>query len=310
MPGSIHIVIVNWNTGSYLRECLESVEAASHDGVELVRVTVVDNASEDGSADGLDDLDLPLQVLRNSENIGFGAGCNQGAADSEADYVLFLNPDTRLTPDTLAVVTSFMDREEAAHVGICGVEVLEPDGSPAISCARFPTLRVMFGKMTGLDLVLPRVFPRHHLTPAELAHSRPVDQVIGAFFLVRRDLFARLGGFDARYFVYYEEVDFSLRALGEGFGSYFIKEARISHVENITAILTSQAWMLYHSLRSRRIYARQHWPRWQAALLTVLTFGVELPARCARALLRRSRSDFSATASAYRMLVADLRRAG
>jgi N-acetylglucosaminyl-diphospho-decaprenol L-rhamnosyltransferase len=309
MPGSIHIVIVNWNTGDYLRECLESVEAASREDVELARVTVVDNASVDGSADGLDDLDLPLEVLRNTTNIGFGAACNQGAAGSEADYLLFLNPDTRLFPDALALATRFMDSEQAAHVGICGGQILDPDGGPEISCARFPTLRVLFGKMTGLDVVLPRLFPSHHLRPAELTRSRPVDQVIGAFFLVRRELFARLGGFDTRYFVYYEEVDFSLRALREGFGSYFLKEATVQHTANVSSILTSQSWMLYHSLRSRLIYARQRWPLWQAVLLTVLTFGVEFPARLTRSLVRRSRSDFSATASAYGMLVRELRRA-
>jgi N-acetylglucosaminyl-diphospho-decaprenol L-rhamnosyltransferase len=309
MPGSMHIVIVNWNTGDFLRECLESVEAACRDGVELARVTVVDNASADGSAEGLDYLELPLDVLRNAGNVGFAAGCNQGAAGSEADYLLFLNPDTRLFADTLSVVTRFMDSEQAAHIGICGGQVLDPDGGPEISCGRFPTLRVLFGKMTGLDLVLPRLFPSHHLTPAELVRSRPVDQVIGAFFLVRRDLFARLGGFDTRYFVYYEEVDFSLRALREGFGSYFLKEATVQHTANVSSILTSRSWMLYHSLRSRLIYARRHWPRWQAVLLAVLTFGVEFPGRLVRALLRRSGSDLSATASAYGMLVGDLRRA-
>jgi N-acetylglucosaminyl-diphospho-decaprenol L-rhamnosyltransferase len=118
-----------------------------------------------------------------------------------------------------------------------------------------------------------------------------------------------LGGFDTRYFVYYEEVDFSLRALREGFGSYFLKEATVQHTANVSSILTSRSWMLYHSLRSRLIYARRHWPRWQAVLLAVLTFGVEFPGRLVRALLRRSGSDLSATASAYGMLVGDLRRA-
>jgi GT2 family glycosyltransferase len=202
-----------------------------------------------------------------------------------------------------------MDSQQAAHIGICGGQMLDPDGGLEISCARFPTLRVLSGKMTGLDVVLPRLFPSHHLTPEELTHSRPVDQVIGAFFLVRRDLFARLGGFDTRYFVYYEEIDFSLRAHREGFGSYFLKEATVLHAANVSSI-RSQAWMLYHSLRSRLIYARRHWPRWQAVLLAVLTFGVELPARLTRALVRRSRSDFSATVSAYGMLVGALQRTG
>lgn len=305
----MHIVIVNWNTGNYLRECLQSIVPAGRDGVDLARVTVIDNASADGSAADLDDLGLPLEVVHNSSNIGFAAACNQGAVGSEADYLLFLNPDTRLFTDTLAVVTGFMDSEQAAQIGICGGQALDPGGGPAISCARFPTLRVLFGKMTGLDLVLPRLFPSHHLTPAETRHSGLVDQVIGAFFLVRRDLFTRLGGFDTRYFIYYEEVDFALRALQQGFRSYFLKQARILHAANVSSDQVRDV-RLYHSLRSRLIYARRHWPRWQAIVLAVLTLGVELPARLTMALLRRSGSDFSATASAYGMLAGDLRRAG
>ena len=306
MARSLHIVIVNWNTGDYLRQCLESIVLADREDVDLVRVSVIDNASSDGSAAGLDDLDLPLDVVRNSDNVGFAAACNQGAAGSEADYLLFLNPDTRLFGDTLAIVTQFMDSEQAAQIGICGAQVLEPDGGPAISCARFPSLRVAFGKMTGLSHVLPRLFPTHHLTPAETRHSRVVDQVIGAFFCVRRELFTRLDGFDERYFIYYEEVDFARRALDRGFRSYFLDQARIIHAANVSSEQVRDE-RLYHSLRSRLIYARRHWPHWQAILLAVLTFGVELPARLSIALLRGRRSEISATASAFGSLARELR---
>jgi GT2 family glycosyltransferase len=309
VPGSIHIVIVNWNTGDYLRHCLQSIALADGDDVNVARVTVIDNASTDGSAADFDDLGLALELVHNRRNIGFAAACNQGAAGSEADYLLFLNPDTRVFPETLAVVTGFMDSEQAARIGICGGQVLDPAEGPAISCARFPTLPVLFGKMTRLSVVLPRFFPSHHLTPAETRHSGLVDQVIGAFFLVRRELFIRLDGFDTRYFIYYEEVDFARRALQLGFRSYFLKEARILHSGSISAGQVRDV-RLYHSLRSRNAYARRHWPRWQAILLAVLTLGVELPARLTMALLRRSWSDFSATVSAYGMLVGDLRRAG
>jgi N-acetylglucosaminyl-diphospho-decaprenol L-rhamnosyltransferase len=309
MTGSMHIVIVNWNTGDYLRQCLESIAIANDVDGKVARVTVVDNASSDGSAARLGDVELPLEVLHNRSNVGFAAACNQGADGSDADYLLFLNPDTRLFPDTLTIVAGFMDSERAAGIGICGGQVLDPEGAPTISCARFPTLRVVFGGMTGLDRVLPRLFPSHHLSPAETPRSRFVDQVIGAFFLVRRELFTRLGGFDTRYFIYYEEVDFALRAREQGFRSYFLKEARILHAANISTEQVRDV-RLFHSLRSRLIYARRHWSRWQAILLAVLTFAVELPARVTIALLRRSGADLSATISAYGMLARHLPGAG
>ena len=143
MPGSIHIVLVNWNTGDYLIRCLQSVALANRDDVNLARVTVVDTASTDESAARIDGRDLPLEVVHNARNIGFAAACNQGATGSGADYLLFLNPDTRLFPETLAVVTTFMDAEQAAQIGICGAQVLDPAGGAAISCARFPTLSIV-----------------------------------------------------------------------------------------------------------------------------------------------------------------------
>ena len=303
---SIEVVIVNWNAGEHLRACLASIAATQGPAGRVERVTVVDNASTDDSLRDLDELPIPLRLIRNPSNVGFGAACNQGAAGSTADYLLFLNPDTRLFPDTLEIVTRFMDGEESAGVGICGAHVLEPDGSDAISCARFPSLRVMLGKMTRLDAVLPRLFPSHHLAPEETRHSRTVDQVIGAFFFVRRELFAELEGFDPRYFIYFEEVDLALRARRRGYASYFLEPARVLHVGNVSSDQV-RGPRLYHSLRSRFIFAYRHWPRWQAHALVAATFTVELLARLADAGRSRRRSEVAAVASAYARLLGDLR---
>lgn len=305
MTVSSHIIIVNWNTGDRLKECLESIALADYVEGEIGRVTVVDNASSDGSATGLHDISLPLEVIRNNTNVGFAAACNQGAARSTADYLLFLNPDTRLLPDTLNTVTRFMESDQSARVGICGGELLDDDGKPTISCSWFPTLRTVFGRTTGLHVVLPQLFPSSHLTAAETQQSRLVDQVIGAFYLVRCELFARLGGFDERYFMYFEDVDFALRARKVGARSYFLKDARAFHVQNVSSDQI-QDRRLYYSLRSRLLFAYQHWPRWQADALLALTLGVELPARLIRAGSRRSGSDVAATISGYRSLFRDI----
>jgi N-acetylglucosaminyl-diphospho-decaprenol L-rhamnosyltransferase len=304
MTPSVHIIVVNWNTGDCLRSCLSSIAFADREGVSISRVTVVDNASRDGSADGLQDLPLPLEVLRNNHNVGFAAACNQGAAGSTADHLLFLNPDTRLFPDTLTVTTRFMESERAAGVGICGVSVVDGAGRPTISCSRFPTLRVMLGKLTRLHRVAPSVFPSHHLSPAELRQSRFVDQVIGAFYLVRRELFQRLGGFDTRFFLYFEEVDLALRASRRGARSYFLREAQVLHAENVSTSRAPAA-RLYHSLRSRFLFAYTYWPRWQAHALVALTLTVELTGRLAGAAFSRDGLRLRETLSAYRALVTE-----
>jgi N-acetylglucosaminyl-diphospho-decaprenol L-rhamnosyltransferase len=304
VTSSIEIVIVNWNTGHLLRDCLASI-AQSGDGQLIRQVTVVDNGSSDGSADGLDDVPLPLKVIRNSRSIGYGGACNQGAADSAGDYLLFLNSDTRLFPDTLSAVTDFMDSERSEGIGICGAQMVDEEGRPTISCSRFPTLRVLFGKMTGLDRLLPHFFPSHHLSAAETRESRLVDEVIGAFYFVRRRVFAELGGFDERYFLYFDEVDFSLRALRQGFRTYFLKEATVFHAGTVSTSQTRDV-QLYHQLRSRILFAYRYWSRWQASLLVVVTFTVELPARFTRAALDGSPSDISAIARAYGWIIRDL----
>jgi N-acetylglucosaminyl-diphospho-decaprenol L-rhamnosyltransferase len=129
--------------------------------------------------------------------------------------------------------------------------------------------------------------------------------VIGAFFFVRRELFTRLGGFDPRYFLYYEEVDFALRARRSGVRSYFLREAMILHAENVSADQVPAA-QLYHSLRSRRRYVEEHWPRVQATALVGLMLTVEATARLLRAALHGGRSDLAATVAAYRRFARDL----
>ena len=304
MPG-LDIVIVNWNAGPWLRDCLESLAAC--DQGDIARVTVVDNASADGSADGLDDLPLPLETIRNRRNVGFAAACNQGAERGTSEYLLFLNPDTRLFPDTLRTVVRFMSSEPGAGVGICGVEIVDGDGHMAISCSRFPTLRIVFGRMTGLDRVAPRLLPSQHMSPAELAESRPVDQVIGAFYLVRRHLFTAAGGFDERYFMYFEDVDLALRLQRLGASSYFLKEARALHVGNVSSKQVRDL-RLYYSLRSRLLFARKHWSRRQANALLALTVAVELPIRLVRALTAGDRGGFVHTIRGYRRFLAELGR--
>jgi N-acetylglucosaminyl-diphospho-decaprenol L-rhamnosyltransferase len=307
MNSSVHIVIVNWNTGDYLRECLESIGRSRLDRAELAHVTVVDNDSSDGSADRLEGIPLPLEVLRNRHNAGFAAACNQGAARSTADYLLFLNPDTRLREDTLATVVRFMDSREAADVGICGARVVDETGAPSNSAARFPTLRIVVGKITGLDRLAPRLFPSQRVPAAELQRSRPVDQVIGAFFLIRRELFERLGGFDLRYFIYYEEVDLTLRARRLGARSYFLHEATVMHAENASSIQVP-VLRLYHSQRSRLLFALAHWPRSHALALLVLTFTGEPLARLVKAALDRDPVAASVTIQASRRLAGELLR--
>jgi GT2 family glycosyltransferase len=304
MIPSLDIVIVNWNTGPQLAACLRSIGAASREGFHLARVIVVDNGSNDRSAEGLGVEGVPLEVVFNGENRGFAAACNQGAARSMADYLLFLNPDTELFGDSLAVPIAFLERPDAASIGICGVRLVDASGRPVVSCARFPTLSILASEALGLPRLWPGRFPPHLIPPDECRSTREVDQVIGAFFLVRRRLFETLGGFDERFFVYFEEVDLSLRARRLGFRSVCLAEARACHHGGLSSRQV-RARRLFYSLRSRLQYGFKHYRPLAAWSLVFVTLGIEPFTRIAAAILGGAWRQAADTAGGYAMLAAE-----
>jgi N-acetylglucosaminyl-diphospho-decaprenol L-rhamnosyltransferase len=276
---TVDVVIVNWNTGPYLHECLCSLAAAERNTFRLGKVVVVDNASSDDSLKGIDSVPLPVNVLRNRDNRGFGAASNQGARKCTSDYLLLLNPDTRVFADTLDLSVSFMNDPANAAVGICGGRMIGDDDAHEFSCWRFPTFWMWAAKITGLAYVFPRWIPLQRMTNEEVGGSGVVDQVIGAYNLIRRPLFEALNGFDERFFMYLEDVDLAFRARRLGYSSYFLGDVPIYHVGRASSEQV-RGKRLFYLLRSRTEYARKHWPRWQAALLALLILAVEFPARC------------------------------
>src|SRR6187401_710761 len=296
-PATVHVVIVNWNSGAQLRECLQSFAAVADDDV-AARVTVIDNASTDGSSEGLE-ASMPLAVVRNADNRGFGAACNQGAAGSEADFLLFLNPDTRLMPGSFAEPVRYLRAHENERVGIVGIQLVDADGRVARNTARAPTAWSMVGNSVGFDRLAARLFPPHFVTEWAHDQTRTVDQVMGAFFLVRRSLFEALGGFDERFFVYYEDLDFSVRARAQGWQSVYLSTAQAFHrgqgtTEGATARRT------FYFCRSRILYARKHFGALGALAVTLATLALEPLARLAAA--PRSAGD---TLRAFAMLWRD-----
>lgn len=301
-----NVVIVNWNAGPQLAEVVDSI-VQFHQGL-VSSVIIVDNASTDDSlarVEALTDLPFKLHVTRNTENLGFGAACNQGAALANSEYLLFLNPDTRLFEDSLSAPLAFMQRPENADVGIVGIQLVDENNHIARSCARFPTLGIFLVQVLGLSR-LPGM--RHlNVHMAEWAHDKTatVDHVIGAFYLMRRSLFDTLGGFDERFFVYLEDLDLSLRARQAGWRSVFFAEAQAFHAGGGTSNQV-KAHRLFYSLRSRLLYGFKHFTPWQAWALLGVTLVVEPVSRSAFSLLRGGVQDVRNALKAYGMLYRDL----
>jgi N-acetylglucosaminyl-diphospho-decaprenol L-rhamnosyltransferase len=280
----VDIVIINWNSGNQLRECLGSIVQTVPR--EMLRhAIVVDNASSDNSLVGVEEAYLPLLLLRNRRNRGFAAACNQGAAKGCAEYILFLNPDARLQAGTLSVPLAFLSQPAQADVGICGIQLLDDQGRVARTCSRLPTAAILITQALGLSHMAPRWFPRQSMIEWDHTTTRMVNQVMGAFFLVRRKIFESLSGFDERFFVYFEEVDFSLRARALGWKTIYLADARAYH-RGCGTSEQAKARRLFYSLQSRILYAAKHFSKLQWSLVTATTLLVEPWTRLIRSALR------------------------
>lgn len=272
----LDIVIVNWNAGDQLQQAVASV-AEHHDGL-VESVVIVDNNSTDGSLTAVEataaELPFRLQILRNHRNAGFGAACNQGAALCSSEFVLFLNPDTRIFADSIQKAVEFMLRPANNKIGITGIQLIDERGEIARSCARFPTLRTFAAQIVGVNRIPAFAHLSTHMSDWTHDTSRNVDHIIGAFYLIRRPVFQQLGGFDERFFVYLEDLDLSLRASQMGYSSFFLAEAQAFHSGGGTSRQV-KAHRLFYSLRSRLLYGFKHFSRWKAWVLVLITLAIE-----------------------------------
>jgi GT2 family glycosyltransferase len=224
-------VIVNYNSGAELHAALQSIagdlEAFAWEAV------VVDNASWDGSDVAAEAFAPRVRLVRNADNVGFGRGVNQGVRTTTAPLVLVLNPDCQLRPGAVAA----MHRELDAHDGcaVVGPRILDPDGSVQGSARGDPDMLTgVFGRTGALRRLLPglRVASRNVVTDEAMrsgASSTVVDWVSGACMLLRRDAFEAVGGFDERYFLYWEDADLCRRLRARGFHVRYVPGAVAVH---------------------------------------------------------------------------------
>lgn len=302
---SLSIVIVNWNAGPHLRECILSIQRMSRDGFALSDVVIVDNGSTDGSLMTIDQSSVPVRIIRNDENRGFAVACNQGAAATNGDYLLFLNPDTCLFEDSISKSVTFMERSENMHVGICGIQLVDESNRECMSYATFPTL----GRFIKQAFGIKKIIDGHGTEIGKDISKHPgvleVDQVIGAFFMVRQTVFNQLKGFDERFFVYFEEVDFAFRAYLKGWKSVCLTGVKCIHVGGGTSRQVKAA-RLFYSLRSRLLYSFKHYSPFFAMALLVVTMVPEFLSRLVYSTARGGWHEAWDTIHGYAMLLKDM----
>jgi N-acetylglucosaminyl-diphospho-decaprenol L-rhamnosyltransferase len=299
----IDVAIVNWNSGDLLRGCVAALAASSIRHV--LTVTVVDNGSSDRSCDGLDRLGVHLDVICNGDNRGFGAASNQAAARGHAQYLLILNPDTRVAPETLATAVAYLAAPEHSAVGVVGVRLTDDSGRTQRTCARAPTLPRLLAQAAGIDRLLRPVLRPHFMVEWDHEDTRPVEQVMGAFLLIRRPLFEHLGGFDERFFVYYEDVDLCVRARDAGAQVIHLATASAWHKGGGTTDQVRDR-RLFYLLRSQVQYTGKRFGRTAGLAVLSAALMLNIPIRIIRALASLSFRDAGQVLRAGWLLARDV----
>jgi GT2 family glycosyltransferase len=239
-------------------------------------------------------------MIRNHENKGFAYACNQGAKVGRSEYILFLNPDFRLFPDSLEKTLRFLEGKPNEQVGILGIQLVDENGVIQRNVARFPTPDSLFYQMLGLDRQWPHRFPSHFMTDWDHRESREVDQVTGAFYLVRRIVFEELKGFDEGFFMYFEDLDFAYRAKQAGWKSYYLADAQAVHYGG-GASYQVKAKRLYYVMNSRVLYVAKHFGTPSAVEILLASLLVEFWVRLGWSFTNLSGHNFMEILRAYIM---------
>ncbi len=225
----LSIIIVNWNGGSYLLGCLESLYARGLVGE--TEVLVVDNGSEDGSPELVQSCFPQVTLVPTGANLGFSRAANLGWRHARGEYVLFLNPDSLVLEGTVEQALSYLGRQP--EVGVIGVKLLNPDGSLQVSCWNFLSLTtLMLDNLLRLPLVPRSLAGRYLYRFWDHGETREVDWIFGAFLLFRCHVLEEVGGFDEDYFMYSEDMDLCYRVQQQGYRVVYYPVAAIIHYGN------------------------------------------------------------------------------
>ncbi len=229
MPFAVSIIIVNHNAGPLLTTC---VEAVVH---QVQQIVIVDNASTDASLENLMDCfstDNYLQLIRLDQNLGFAAGCNIGLETVTTPYVLFLNPDCILAPDSLQDLLYVLESNPQA--GMVGGQLINSDGTEQGGGRRtIPTPWRSFVRTFGLyrlEKFSPGLFLDFHLHRQPLPKEPvEVEAISGALMLVRREAINDVGNWDENYFLHCEDLDWCMRFRQKGWRIIFVPEVQVLH---------------------------------------------------------------------------------
>lgn len=215
----LSIVILNYNVQHFLELCLRSVEAAiTNIDAEII---VVDNNSKDGSCNMVKALFPKVNLIENKKNLGFSKGNNIGVLKAKGEYLCILNPDTVVAEDTFSKILNFSDSKE--NLGILGCKLINGSGEFLPESKRnIPKVNVALKKILGFS----KSYYANHLSKENIGK---VDVLVGAFMLLKKEIYNEVGGFDEDYFMYGEDIDLSYKILKAGYNNYYYGGSTVIH---------------------------------------------------------------------------------
>ena len=246
----VSVILLTRNTCQQTREAIESV-LSSADALTK-EIHVIDNGSTDETPSVLPAAFPEIHYQRMERNVGFARGVNFAARGAGGDFVLLLNSDARLAPDALRLAVEWLRADPGC--GVAGAQLLHADGKKQNSIANFPSLATELLNKFLLRTLWPKRFPGKE---QEYGEPMEVESVIGAFFLVRREVWEKLGGMDERFFFFLEETDFCLRARQAGFATVHLPQVHVWHGQGQTAKQDLAAARIEY-WRSRYAYFAKH----------------------------------------------------
>ena len=286
MDAALDIVIVSYRSRELLRDSLDSLRA--HPPSCPMKVIVVDNDSGDGTVPMVEDDFPEVELIASPTNLGFAAATNLGARSGTAPYLLALNPDTAVTAGALDTVLAVLELHP--EVGVVGPRLLRPDGSFDHAAKRsFPTPLSALGHFTGVGR--RGGSGRLGAYRAPEVESGRVDAVNGAFMLMRRAAFERLGGFDEGYWMYMEDLDLAYMLGRAGLITWYEPAATVMHVKAGTTGGERSLCLDWHFHRGMFRFYRKHYSPQRSSLVNLAVYvgiAVKLAVSTSQLLVRRS----------------------
>lgn len=251
----VSVCIVSWNVLPFLRSCLQSLKKISRD--VSFEVTVVDNASSDGSPRMVRESFPEVELIQNPENRGFAAACNRAMKKSRGRYILLLNPDAELTAGAVKEMVGFLDERPSAAAAGC--RVLNPDGSLQPSVRNFPGFSSSLGQFTITgDLGFFKRARRSYFQ-RDFDYSSPaeVEQPLGAALFLRRSGVEKIDFMDENFFMFFEDVDICRRLKDSGYSIWYNPRASVIH-RGGESTDQAEAQALFWFMQSQFYYFRKH----------------------------------------------------